>query len=571
MKYLFSFLLLLASTLLSAQEKDTIILRQGYDKIKTLGNKATYSKNRTFVQIKFAKKFETSKLNDFKITTDGANIRNTSAWTGGKISTKDATILEFDLTPKIDGIISPFKLAILENGKPISPLIEMTEEKERSATTNPPSKVAISYRGKVDNSLAIPAVSTTEPSFNSANHQGLYKPDHQTDFVYTFNALGNKLYYPNKTLGGKDTKYLHIKVGQSLRFDLLPVPNPMRYEVSISSDFKSNNIESDEMLEKFLFNPVELLGKTVTYSADDSKEAISHKEGVLGYLQQINTKLTKYLNEYRYKEAIDPVAFMTEKKATMDAVHAYLSSKDTDYPGNIGDYLLNEFVAADSIYLRPVLKTIKEFDNFVVTPIRYDIKQVPNHDELLFDIRIKPKNGIATAIYTDTLPISLPIFGGFKIDVSPGLFYSFHRQHQYTLRSDSTAVTSGSTTTYTKFKTIVTEDQPRGNIGFSTLLHFYSRWGKDVNVALSLGPGLTLDESPQLRYLVGGSVIFGRSNRIALSGGYSFGKIKKLSGRYTDNKTVVTDTTVETYSVLKGAGFVALSYNIPFIKRKKTE
>ncbi|WP_342327572.1 hypothetical protein [Pedobacter sp. FW305-3-2-15-E-R2A2] len=569
MKYLLSFTLILIAFSIRAQITDTtLVLEQTYDRIPKLEKTGRYSKNRTILRIHFSKASTArSKLTTLVVSTNGEHPENTAAHIKGYIPDNNPATIEFDLKPKLDGLGSSFKMVILEKGEPYSPVIEMTDE-----TVPPAIRRTVSYHPVADNDLHLPALSREEPSFDSKNHSFLYTGKRKLSLVYTFNdELSPRFSFPKRSNAETtDTESIHIGVGQPLSLELIPVPNPLRYDVNISSGFRSVNEETDGILEKFLLNPSELLGKAVAFSGtiyDDDE--IKRKEKILGYLQQINTKLGNYLNSYRYKDGIIASQFMTERQAVVDAVHSYLKQKDPSYPGTIGDYIINEFSAPDSIYLKPILKTLREFDNFVVTPLRYQIKQVPDKDELLLDIRISPKKGIATAIYTDTTKVSFPIFGGFKVDVSPGLFYSFHQQQKYALRTDSTAIITDGTTTYSRYKTIITEKQSKGNVGFSSLLHFYSRWTRDVNFALSLGVGLTLEDTPQVRYLLGGSLLIGRVNRIAVSGGYSFGKINQLSGKYTDSKTAVSDTSLDTYKVLKGAAFIALSYNIPLLNRKK--
>jgi len=569
MKYLLSFTLILIAFSVRAQIKDTtLVLEQTYDKIPKLEKTAGYSKSRTIVRIHFnLVSTANSELANLVVSTNGDHPENTAAYILGKIPDSNPTTIEFDLKPKLEGLSSPFKMVILKKGKAYSPVIEMTE----ITTARPIIRQTVSYHPVANDGLQLPAVNPTEPTFDSRNHSFLYTGKRKLSLVYTFNdELNPKFSFPKRAKGETtDTESIHIGVGQPLSLELIPVPNPMRYDVNISSSFRSSNEETDGILEKFLLNPAELLGKAAAFSGSTKKDDPQRKDTVLGYLQQVNTKLINYLNDYRYKDGIDARLFMTERQNVVDAVHSYLKQKDPFYPGNIGDYIINEFSAPDSIYLKPILKTIREFDNFVVTPLRYQIKQVPDKDELLLDIRIRPKKGITTAIYSDSGLVSFPIFGGFKVDVSPGLFYSFHQQQKYTLRTDSTAITTDGTTTYSKYKTIITEKQSKGNVGFSSLIHFYSRWTRNVNFALSLGVGLTLEDTPQVRYLLGGSLLIGRVNRIAISGGYSFGRINQLSGKYTDSRTAVSDTNVDTYKILKGAGFIALSYNIPLLNRKK--
>jgi hypothetical protein len=571
-----STLFLLMICLLSVCTAQEVIMSPKYIDIEAGRNlQADFSQVKNQVQVIFPNKADAkAAVKALTVTTQGEDLTNLAARVNGKqLTGSQSAILLFDLKEKLP--VTSFKLGFIKNNRLIGKLYTLTLRAAApmaaappAATAAPPALQVVHYyptpvgAGNKLPSFARPTeanmVNTSVTEVNPDNRN----PKSSTNLTYVFSGKNfNSAYWDGN---GKS----YLRVGQKLSVILDPVPNPLRYNVKINNVFLNYNTETDSLLEKLLLNPWNLLGKNVTLAGTNG----GRKKKALGYLQEVNSKLKEYMDAWQTIDGIDPIDFKSKKDGIRSAINNYLgSAADLNYPGDIPDFLVNEFDPSDSLYIKPFIKTYQAFLSFDVTQTRKQIVQTPNADEMIVNIQILPKAGIATALQTDTaVSLSIPIFGGFKVDVSPGIFYSFFGQNTYSLRADSSAA-PGSSTAYQKFKTIVTEKQPGGSAGFSTLMHFYSRWTRDVNFALSIGAGITLGNSTQVRYLTGGSILFGRTNRIALSGGYSFGNVNMISGKYKDNRAENTDSSVDTYKTLKGAGFIALSYNIPILKRKSSK
>lgn len=368
-----------------------------------------------------------------------------------------------------------------------------------------------------------------------------------------------------------------VKVGSSLMLELNPVPNPYKFNVSIVSDYVNNNDSSTNILDKYLLNPFGNISEVDAKSGGTDEE---RKKVVLGYLQVVNSELVKFLNYYRNdSQFIDRPTFEFDKKNLQSKIDAVLAKEDLNYPGNMQDFILNEFTADDSTRVAGILKNYAEFQRFIVPQTFLPIAKVSNYDELGITVKATPKANQFTGLHLDTITNRIPItvYRGIKVDVSTGLFYSGLDQPRYAILRDSTSVTSstGIDSVTSRSAKIIKENGNHGRVGFASMIHFYSRWGANVNVSLSFGAGITFMEKPQLRYLIGGSILLGRTNRIALTGGYSFGRINDLSDTYRvadkDDEykplnPTATDLTMK--KVMKGSAFFAVSYNFPLLKRK---
>jgi translation initiation factor 2 beta subunit (eIF-2beta)/eIF-5 len=159
--------------------------------------------------------------------------------------------------------------------------------------------------------------------------------------------------------------------------------------------------------------------------------------------------------------------------------------------------------------------------------------QVPNTDEI--DYGVKTSSG--REIFKRSFRTSL----GFKIDFSTGFFVSgltnsdflvIPEAFRYKETKDSISTANGQLiTTYTgrlvdtSGKIIRENKKLTFNTGF--IIHAYTRSGTFANVGLAVG---TLINESQIQFLLGGSLLFNvGKQRLALTGGCTFGKQKTLN------------------------------------------
>jgi hypothetical protein len=111
---------------------------------------------------------------------------------------------------------------------------------------------------------------------------------------------------------------------------------------------------------------------------------------------------------------------------------------------------------------------------------------------------------------------------------------------------------------------ILQEKNNRISAGINALMHIggYFDEGKETGAYLAFGPGLTLEKTPQVRAFIGAGFMFGRTNKLALSFGWTGGLVKRLSSNYSLNKTYTPAPADITRDRFKGGGFVSLSYSI---------
>ena len=177
--------------------------------------------------------------------------------------------------------------------------------------------------------------------------------------------------------------------------------------------------------------------------------------------------------------------------------------------------------------------------------------------------------------------------GGFKIDFSTGIIKHGLIDDRFKLSpieiTDTTySVQNPSIIEKINTKTqgrIMQEKSSKFNISLGLLAHFYTRRMAGLNrFNLGLSTGVLLDkkdEDFQLKYLFGGSLLFGSERRWVLSGGAILGKVARLAeGLETGEKgsllpyTPNTTNEVPTRDIFEYGWFVGVTYNLG---KKKTE
>lgn len=101
-------------------------------------------------------------------------------------------------------------------------------------------------------------------------------------------------------------------------------------------------------------------------------------------------------------------------------------------------------------------------------------------------------------------------------------------------------------------------------VGINALMHFggYFSESNDLGGFVTFGPGLTLEKTPQVRVMIGGGLMFGRTNKLALSFGWTGGPVKRKADSYSLTSTYNPAPTDITRDKFGGSWFVSLGYAI---------
>jgi hypothetical protein len=387
------------------------------------------------------------------------------------------------------------------------------------------------------------------------------------------------------TIPGKGKKFLFNRftyglpwIGKAFAFQVLNV-NPFRFDVTLEQELIELTSEIPD-----IFQLVSKVGGTKIVAASASatpSAANTRKDSLEATVIKLKDQLGTKIIELR--DAGDCFASCTAVTKVDTAITGYFKRHYQYKPQEEGldAFLFRELElgrqpadAGDSTKIDAIKKIVKMYRTFRTmgsSMVSYLIPQTQNVDQYLFKLNITPKEGVATGSRVLNQEIVVDVLGGLKLDVSSGLFFSTLSDEKFSLRADSTLVGTG----YTYRKEVVQEKGKSKDFGISSLVHFYPRLTRDVNLGVHLGAGMTVNDKPKLRFLTGLSLLIGRTNRIALSGGWAMGYVDRLSDVYTrgtDNNifTKNSETSAQIQKVFQRKSYFSLTYTIP-IKRKKAE
>lgn len=182
--------------------------------------------------------------------------------------------------------------------------------------------------------------------------------------------------------------------------------------------------------------------------------------------------------------------------------------------------------------------------------------------------------------------------GGFKIDFSTGLVVHGLREHRFTTIPDSLkniTITEGTPPdtmiSYDVRGQIVRERNSQVAVDAVLLAHFYTRnpMCRRINWSGTLGivPSKQNDDL-RIRYLAGGSVLFGSEQRLVLSAGIIAGKVSRLAEglkyKTEDEKGSIIATpqgqsvAVPTRDLMRASFFISATFNFASVSpQKKTD
>jgi hypothetical protein len=151
--------------------------------------------------------------------------------------------------------------------------------------------------------------------------------------------------------------------------------------------------------------------------------------------------------------------------------------------------------------------------------------------------------------------------GGFKIDISGGVYITSLVDKEYTTKNATGTTTGG--------KVIFEKEKGNYDFGFGSAINISHRSAGWLNPTLNVGALFTANQKFQL--LTGLGLILGKQERIIFSGGLSMGRIDSLAQNMTADGVTVYDIgeggQVPTQSVFSFGGYFGITYN--FSKTKK--
>jgi hypothetical protein len=220
--------------------------------------------------------------------------------------------------------------------------------------------------------------------------------------------------------------------------------------------------------------------------------------------------------------------------------------------------------------IRPDVESFVELASVALDPVRTpnEIRQttVASGDEVTVSIEVhrfalvdEKQKALPTA---PQLSVSqrVPVYGRWTLDASAGFLITGLRQQNFVAAPSADSTGTG--------KVVREGSHDEADIAPGFFAHYV--WtSRTRSVFWALGPTLGISTSNPIRYFAGASLQFGRSARLAVSGGVAWGKLRVLNGEHEDTQLVTTPLSVA--EVTRKDWGVGVSFAInPRFPSKKT-
>ena len=367
--------------------------------------------------------------------------------------------------------------------------------------------------------------------------------------------------------------------------------NPKVYKFNLSKYYNIYNTQEPELWTKNL-GLINTAQTTTTAQTSDTQifpRSIEIEE-TLRRMARLYIDLETFIDAKNIDDCLSTIDFSEQKQNILDTIghiFAYNGNKSLNITRKYRE-LKSKYIYTNKITLNTFLDSftyniegigILNPDSLVTATqglvnslaamkfeYQYNIPQLQNADEIVFKMEITSQEGQNGTIHMKNEEIIIPIKGGWKIDFSTGFYYSNFSNGAYSI-ADTTFIIENDTIDK---KQIFTDNSGNGTIGAIALMHVYPKLG-NLKPALSVGIGASTNLN--YSFLLGGSLILGRKNRIVLSGGYNYSNVKRLAKNYlqVDEKRLLPQekTEVSTYNKGKGGFFLSLTYSLGLTKKSQ--
>ena len=295
--------------------------------------------------------------------------------------------------------------------------------------------------------------------------------------------------------------------------------------------------------------------KLPTSQEDDKKNLNAALRSVENKLDIFTTELTKFIILNKANDELDVKNFVKDRedqyKKYIEIVEEYTAIKqDAAKFNDLGA----EYETVNGIVVTTLTTLLNEFkEMFALKTKNYflpiDING-KNIDVVELSVKKFEKNN---PVALEERVYNVWINGGFKIDISGGLFISSLINKEFV--ADNDPVNPG--------KKIINERQ-KGDyeFGFGSMINISHRSAGWVNPTLNVGAMFT--NTQQFQLLTGVGLILGKEERIIFGSGISMGRVTRLQGNLKvgdNNQDFGSSGTIPTSNVFAFGYYFGVTYN----------
>lgn len=333
--------------------------------------------------------------------------------------------------------------AVVKNGKKVSTFMLSKDGKisDQKVLEDPDKPVLVV--------LPTSDIQFVKPEYlmSTANPGGKVLPKNRLEY----NPCANNWTLKRGNVETSKLDYSLIK-DEGLSFIISPI-NTLKYDITVAKSFVFTEAEVPDLF-------TQLYGQFTKFSGQQggANSRVVPLNQELGKIMKLNTDLKKFLSAKTNSIDCGEMAKFAEQKAAIleviephfpdwDIAKAYNGYKKT-FMGHVpngvvgdeakyNDAVKKKFtmeVTPDAL----VTETVKLVNTLIQTSFRYqyNVPQIKNAEELVFDLTLKPKEGSNGGIYMDKEQFRLPIYNNWSIEASTGFYYTDATNAQFSLRND---------------------------------------------------------------------------------------------------------------------------------------
>lgn len=221
----------------------------------------------------------------------------------------------------------------------------------------------------------------------------------------------------------------------------------------------------------------------------------------------------------------------------------------------------NDLVSAVKTDLSSLIDIFTMSMNISPEFYKYETSWVPvSGDELSIKIITTPvKDKLKYApLQSDSIEYIFPVTRGLRIFFSTGLYITNLVNENYSYKAQSL---NDTVTAYS----VIKETSSPINAGPVALVHIGTLYKPNFGASFTFGTGFTIEQTPQINFMGGGSILFGQRNRVVVSLLIVTGPVQRLSNVIELNtpiyETNTTTLTIRNYAYNLGASLTYKLFN----------
>lgn len=372
-----------------------------------------------------------------------------------------------------------------------------------------------------------------------------------------------------------NSKWLSVKSREMIAIKLIN-GNPFKYTYKIDTQnlsfFNDQAVTAQQVIAEVKAKAdADNASKNFAESVDRDKNKNSITN-ILNDNQQLNQevdnlnidveslyKILKQKNTLVEDDYDDRDQFISDAKDQLKKSYELLNTleqeKDNSQYANVKEIVLLTKVKAE----KNIESIISKFYNidFNVCTMPMDV-QGKNIDVAVCTLRRFDKETKEEDLSFASKPYNIWIKGGFKIDVSAGLFFTSLYDSELSTKDDPAIAGN---------KIITLKNGGDYDLAFGSTINSYVRMNSWIVPTLNFGAVITQNE--KLQVLLGVGAILGKQERIIFSTGFSMGKVTRIADSYSvgGSYNLGNSGDVPTQNQFKFGHFFGITYNLTKVKK----